>query len=59
MEAFSILPDPQTNGGLLIAVNPASVKVVQDLLKEHGLELHAIPVGRFIKKEEKVVLVKA
>ena len=59
MEAFSILPDPQTNGGLLIAVNPASVKEVQDLLKEQGLELHSIPVGRFIKKEEKVVLVKA
>ena len=59
MEAFSILPDPQTNGGLLIAVDPASVKEVQHLLKEQGLELHSIPVGRFIKKEEKVVLVKA
>jgi selenide,water dikinase len=59
MEAFSILPDPQTNGGLLIAVNPASVKDVQDLLKEQGLESHSIPVGRFIKKEEKIVLVKA
>ena len=25
MEAFSILPDPQTNGGLLIAVSPDAV----------------------------------
>ena len=29
MEAFSILPDPQTNGGLLIAVDPIAIKEVK------------------------------
>jgi selenide, water dikinase len=58
MEAFSILPDPQTNGGLLIAVNASSINEVQQLFAVHGLELYKEPVGRFIKKEDKVVLVK-
>lgn len=58
MEAFSILPDPQTNGGLLIAVNPGSVKKVQQLLKQHHLEKFVEPIGKFIAKEEKVIFVK-
>ncbi|MEO9144111.1 MAG: selenide, water dikinase SelD [Ginsengibacter sp.] len=58
MEAFSILPDPQTNGGLLIAVNPRSVNEVQEVLKQHGLEKFSNPIGTFISKEEKVVVVK-
>ena len=58
MEAFSILPDPQTNGGLLIAVDPVGANEVKQLFEEQGIELHAEPVGRFIKKEDKVVLVK-
>ena len=32
MEAFSILPDPQTNGGLLIAVDPSAVEEVKHIL---------------------------
>jgi selenide,water dikinase len=59
MEAFSILPDPQTNGGLMVAVNPAAVTEVQELLKDQDLGMHTVPVGRFIKKDEKVVSVKA
>ena len=58
MEAFSILPDPQTNGGLLIAVNPDSVTEVQGILKQHGLEKFSDPVGTFISKEEKIIQVK-
>ena len=58
MEAFSILPDPQTNGGLLIAVNPDSVNEVQEILKQHGLEKFLNPVGTFISKEEKIIQVK-
>jgi selenide,water dikinase len=58
MEAFSILPDPQTNGGLLIAVNPDSINEVQQLLKQNGLEKFAKPIGKFIAKDEKAIHVK-
>ncbi|MEO9211000.1 MAG: selenide, water dikinase SelD [Ginsengibacter sp.] len=59
MEAFSILPDPQTNGGLLIAVNPDSAKEVKEILKHHGLEGFSTPIGVFISKNEKIIHVKA
>jgi selenide,water dikinase len=55
MEAFSILPDPQTNGGLLIAVDPGSVNEVKELFRQNGLEKFTIPVGRFIAKDEKAI----
>jgi len=58
MEAFSILPDPQTNGGLLIAVNPDSVSEVEEVLKQNGLEKFSKPVGTFISKTEKIIEVK-
>lgn len=58
MEAFSILPDPQTNGGLLIAVNPGSVNEVKEILKQDGLESFLTPVGKFIPKDEKIIQVK-
>ncbi|MEP6615327.1 MAG: selenide, water dikinase SelD [Ginsengibacter sp.] len=58
MEAFSILPDPQTNGGLLIAVDPAGSQEVMLAFEEYGIGLHTEPVGTFIKKQEKTVLVK-
>ncbi len=55
LEAFSILPDPQTNGGLLIAVDPAAVRQVEEVLKQNGLENFSIPIGRFIASDEKVI----
>ena len=58
MEAFSILPDPQTNGGLLIAVNPSSVDEVKELLNRYGLEKFINPIGKFISKNEKIIQVK-
>lgn len=48
LEAFSVLPDPQTNGGLLFAVSSGSVGEVQELLRKHGLEKHIQPIGRFV-----------
>jgi selenide,water dikinase len=59
MEAFSILPDPQTNGGLLIAVSSNSVDQVITLLVECGLIEFINPVGKMISKQEKVIIVKA
>jgi selenide,water dikinase len=45
MEAFSLLPDPQTNGGLLMAVAPEAVTEVQEILKKHGLDAFQNPMG--------------
>ena len=59
MEAFNLLPDPQTNGGLLIAVKEDAIEQVKNLFLQNGLEEFIESVGRFVGKEEKVVLVKA
>jgi selenide,water dikinase len=55
MQAFSILPDPQTNGGLLIAVDPNDVDKVQKVLKQNGLGKFTEPIGKFISKDEKII----
>jgi len=59
MEAFSILPDPQTNGGLLIAVDPASKEEVQKILSEYGLSDFTEPIGVMTAREEKTVTVNS
>ena len=56
-EALSILPDPQTNGGLLIAVNPASKEEVQKILSVYGLTGFTEPIGVMTAREEKTVTV--
>lgn len=53
MEAFTLLPDPQTNGGLLVSVKEECVMDLHPIL---GAEL--LPVGRLLPKEEKIILVK-
>ncbi len=58
LEAFNLLPDPQTNGGLLIAVKDDAIEEVKNLLVQNGLQHFIEPVGRFISKGEKVVLVR-
>lgn len=58
MEAFSTLPDPQTNGGLLLSVNPDSIKEVIEVLNQAGLQNYINPIGRMVSKNEKVILVK-
>lgn len=58
MEAFNLLPDPQTNGGLLFSVKPDSVNEIIALLKENGLEKFITPIGKMVKKEEKVIRVE-
>jgi selenide,water dikinase len=59
MEAFNLLPDPQTNGGLLIAVDENAVATVKKFLIDNGLENFAVPIGKFTEASEKTVLVKA
>ena len=58
MEAFSLLPDPQTNGGLLFSVNETSVEEIIEALKTNGYEDYIIPIGKFTEKNEKTINVK-
>lgn len=59
MEAFNLLPDPQTNGGLLIAVKETELATVEQLLTANGLADRTVPIGRFVPKDEKVIQVLA
>lgn len=58
MEAFNLLPDPQTNGGLLFSVNEHSVNEVKKLLSSNGYQLFIEPIGRFAAQKEKTIVVK-
>ena len=53
MEAFTLLPDPQTNGGLLLSVKEESVAEVKKVLGEN-----IIPIGKMLAATEKMVYVK-
>lgn len=53
-----MLADPQTSGGLLIAVDPGATKEVESLLKEYNLHKHITPIGYFKEKEEMAILVE-
>jgi len=57
MEAFSILPDPQTNGGLLIAVDPAAEDEIKNVLTQHGLVNHITPIGKITEVNDKRIMV--
>lgn len=58
MEAFNLLPDPQTNGGLLFAVDENAVEEVKNLLKENSLEDFAEPIGKMKELTDKTAFVK-
>lgn len=57
MEAFTLLPDPQTNGGLLISVSEEAVPEVQAFFKSAGLGDFIEPIGRMTAQGEKLVIV--
>ncbi|MEO6964220.1 MAG: AIR synthase-related protein, partial [Puia sp.] len=54
--ATALLADPQTSGGLLIAVAPASASEVKDLLLAH--KLCADSIGQIVSKQKKIVLLQ-
>ncbi len=58
MEAFTLLPDPQTNGGLLFGVNENALSEIQSLLVENGYAEYKDPVGRFVAEGEKLIVIK-
>jgi selenide, water dikinase len=51
----SILCDPQTSGGLLIAAEKSATGTVEKLMEENGLS--TIPIGRLIQKNEYLIQV--
>lgn len=57
-EAFTLLPDPQTNGGLLISVKEEAVEEVKYLFRQNGLDKFTEPIGRMIADGEKTIEVK-
>lgn len=51
-----ILCDPQTSGGLMIAVAPSAIEEVKSLLSKEGLQVESF--GKIVKRGEKLVVVK-
>ncbi|MBN8704921.1 MAG: selenide, water dikinase SelD [Bacteroidetes bacterium] len=47
-EQKAILADPQTSGGLMIAIDPSGKDELETLLKENGLVKFARPIGRLM-----------
>ena len=58
MEAFTLLPDPQTNGGLLFSVKSNAKEEIVALLEKFGLKNFIEPIGKFVAKGEKMIEVK-
>jgi len=56
-DAKALLADPQTNGGLLISVDPESLFEVQEILRNAGLQDYINPVGQIIQAADKLVFV--
>jgi selenide, water dikinase len=57
MEAFNLLPDPQTNGGLLIACRSQKKDELLEIL--HSEKIAVVePIGHFVIKQEKTIFVK-
>lgn len=54
----NILADPQTSGGLLVAVKEEQIKEIIEAFKTNGLGNFIQPIGRLTEKSEKVVEVR-
>jgi selenide,water dikinase len=54
----AILADPQTSGGLLLAVDADAVTEVQQILEQNGLGKFITPIGKLISQQEEVIVVK-
>ncbi len=51
-----ILCDPQTSGGLMIAVEPSAIAEVKSLLAQEGLQVKSF--GKMVKRGERLIVVK-
>jgi len=57
MEAFTLLPDPQTNGGILVSVKENVADEVIQLFKMNGLDEFISPIGKMTEQKEKAIYV--
>jgi selenide,water dikinase len=57
MEAFSMLPDPQTNGGILVAVDPSAVAEVVEVFHQFGIASIS-PIGYVTEAGDKPISVQ-
>jgi len=57
LEAFMVLPDPQTNGGILFCARPESLKQIEEILGANGLSAFSKPIGKMMKRDEKIIRV--
>jgi selenide, water dikinase len=57
MEAFNLLPDPQTNGGLLISIDEKCLPEVLAKFAEYKIE-HTNTIGKMVTMQEKTVMVE-
>ena len=57
MEAFTLLPDPQTNGGLLFTVREEGLEKVKELLQSNNAGDFITPIGRMAEPGEKSIVV--
>jgi selenide,water dikinase len=58
MEAFNLLPDPQTNGGLLIAVPETAVKNLKEVFEKYQLADFCQPIAQVVNAKSKKVSVE-
>ena len=57
MEAFTLLPDPQTNGGLLVSVKEEAVDEMKKLFKEFGFNEFTESIGKLNPAAEKIITI--
>jgi selenide,water dikinase len=55
----AILADPQTSGGLLVAVKPSAIEEVRDIFRQNALEQFLTPIGEMVQRREKLIYVKS
>ncbi|MBS1636099.1 MAG: selenide, water dikinase SelD [Bacteroidetes bacterium] len=55
MESLYTLCDPQTNGGLMVAVSPEHKSEFESFLADHQLSAFATPVARILEKQDYAV----
>lgn len=54
----AVLADPQTSGGLLIAIENSGISEMEAIFNDFGLQGHLSPVGELVPKEAFVVSVQ-
>ena len=57
LDKKAILADPQTSGGLLVAVDVNGVDEVKEIFSKFGLDSYTRPIGSIIEKQNYVVSV--